>query len=199
MAWLARLAVVAVVLLLGLSVGDVIPPPLAPLMIVALGLVLWRNYSGFLMAVVTGLVGGALAGLLILGPGFRLAMRAVAIMDPVRPEEFTLGGTLFIVVGVGVLLGGIHAVMANLLRKAFSIGSAVGGGSLLAALVMVNLTFFSGEVSDELFSLGISPWINIPLFSMIALAYGIGTMAVADLAEDAMFRRRRIEVEKVPA
>jgi hypothetical protein len=151
------------------------------------------------MAVVTGLVGGALAGLLILGPGFRLAMRAVAIMDPVRPEEFTLGGTLFIVVGVGVLLGGIHAVMANLLRKAFSIGSAVGGGSLLAALVMVNLTFFSGEVSDELFSLGISPWINIPLFSMIALAYGIGTMAVADLAEDAMFRRRRIEVEKVPA
>jgi hypothetical protein len=31
------------------------------------------------------------------------------------------------------------------------------------------------------------------------LAYGIGTMAVADLAEDAMVRRRRIEVEKVPA
>ena len=199
MAWQAKLAVVAGVLLAGFAIGDVIPPPWGPIAILAVVLLVWRYYSGFWRAVVGGLVGGALAGLLILGPGFRLAMRAVALMDPIHPEEFTVEGTLFIVVGIGMVLGGIQGVMANLVRRAFSIDSAVVAGSLLGGLFMVDLTFFSGEISDELFALGISPWINIPLFSLFALGYGIAAMALADVAENVMFRRRRIELEKVPA
>lgn len=199
MVWQARLAVIAVVLIEGLSAGDVIPPPWGMITLLGGVVLLWRYYTGFWRTLVSGAVGGALAGLLILGPGFRVAMRAVAIMDPLHPEEFTLGGTLFIVVGVGVVLGGIQAVMANLVRRAFSIGSAVAAGCLLAAFLMVNLTFFSGEVSDELFDLGISPWINIPLFSVMALGYGIAAMALADRAQNVMFRRRRIQTEKVPA
>jgi len=162
-------------------------------------ILVWRFYDGFWKTVVSGLMGGAVAGLLVLGPGFRLVMRAVAIMDPLQPEEFTIGGTFFIVVGIGVVLGGVNGLVANLLRKVFGIRSAVLAGTLLAAIVMVNLTFFSGDLSRELFDLGISPWINIPLFSVVALGYGIAAMAIADLAERAMFERRDMEKAKVPA
>jgi hypothetical protein len=65
--------------------------------------------------------------------------------------------------------------------------------------MMIALTFFAGELSQELFDLGISAWINIPLFSLVALGYGIAAMAVADKAEAAMFTRRDRDREKVPA
>jgi len=60
--------------------------------------------------------------------------------------------------------------------------------------------FFSGDISREIFELGISPWINIPLFGLVSLGYGIAAMAVADRAEVGMFQRQgRPEVEKVRA
>lgn len=199
MKWQAKVGVIAGLLIVEFSTRDAIPFPWGLLMVLVVVALIWRFYDGFLRTAVGGLVGGAVAGLLVLGPGFRLAMRAVAIMDPGHPEEFSVGGTLFIVVGLGAVLGGIDGVLANLVRRAFNLRSAVFAGSILAVFVMVNLAFFSGEVSDELFQLGLSAWINIPLFSVVALGYGIAAMALADLAEGAMFRRGRTEKAKVPA
>lgn len=199
MSWQLKALATVGVLIAGLSMGDILPPPWGPLVVLTLVILLWRMHDGFLKTLVAGLVGGAAAGILILGPGFRVAMRAVALMDQARPEEFTVGGTLFIVVGIGAVLGGLNGAIVNLVRKAFGIRSAVVGGLMLATTVMVNLTFFSGDVSRELFDLGISPWINIPLFSVVALGYGIAAMAIAELAERAMFERRDMEKEKVPA
>ncbi|HXV72254.1 MAG TPA: hypothetical protein VEB69_12760 [Acidimicrobiia bacterium] len=199
MSWQLKALATAGVLIAGLSMGDILAPPWGLLVVLTLVILLWRMHDGFLKTLVGGLVGGAAAGILILGPGFRVAMRAVALMDQARPEEFTVGGTLFIVVGIGAVLGGLNGAIVNLVRKAFGIRSAVVGGLMLATTVMVNLTFFSGDVSRELFDLGISPWINIPLFSVVALGYGIAAMAIAELAERAMFERRDMEKEKVPA
>jgi len=199
MRWQARVAVVTGLLIVEFSTRDAIPFPWGLVLVLVVVALIWLFYDGFLRTVAGGLVGGAVAGLLVLGPGFRLAMRAVAIMDPVHPEELTIGGTLFIVVGIGAVLGGIQGATANLVRTAFNIRSAVLAGSLLAVIVMVNLAFFSGEVSDELFHLGITPWINVPLFSLVALGYGIAAMALADLAEGVIFPQRRIEKSKVPA
>lgn len=199
MSWQLKALATAGVLIAGLSMGDILAPPWGLLVVLTLVILLWRMHDGFLKTLVGGLVGGAAAGILILGPGFRVAMRAVALMDQARPEEFTVGGTLFIVVGIGAVLGGLSGAIVNLVRKAFGIRSAVVGGLMLATTVMVNLTFFSGDVSRELFDLGISPWINIPLFSVVALGYGIAAMAIAELAERAMFERRDMEKEKVPA
>jgi len=199
MSWTAKAAAVAVVALASLGINDTVPGDVALLLLLLALAVAWRSVRGFWRIVVSGLVGGAVAGLLILGPGFRLAMRAVAIMDPGHPQEFTVGGTLFIIVGVGAILGGVTAATAHLFRRAFAIESAVTAGALLAAVEMTKLTFLSGEVSDELFQLGISPWINIPLFGLITLGYGIGAMAIADKAESAMFSSKSKEREKVPA
>lgn len=199
MSWQLKALATVGVLIAGLSMGDILAPPWGLLVVLTLVILLWRMHDGFLKTLVGGLVGGAAAGILILGPGFRVAMRAVALMDQARPEEFTVGGTLFIVVGIGAVLGGLSGAIVNLVRKAFGIRSAVVGGLMLATTVMVNLTFFSGDVSRELFDLGISPWINIPLFSVVALGYGIAAMAIAELAERAMFERRDMEKEKVPA
>ena len=199
MSWQLKALATVGVLIAGLSMGDILPPPWGPLVVLTLVILLWRMHDGFLKTLVAGLVGGAAAGILILGPGFRVAMRAVALMDQARPEEFTVGGTSFIVVGIGAVLGGLNGAIVNLVRKAFGIRSAVVGGLMLATTVMVNLTFFSGDVSRELFDLGISPWINIPLFSVVALGYGIAAMAISEMAVRAMFERRDMEKAKVPA
>lgn len=199
MTWKGRAAALAVLVAVNLEVSGVLGSAIAlPLLVVAIAAA-WRYTAGFWRIVVSGLVGGALAGLLILGPGFRLAMRAVALMDPTMDPEFTLEGTFFIVIFIGAILGGIQAISGNLLRRFLGIESAVVAGFLLALMVMFGLTFLSGEVSDELFQLGLSPWINIPLFGAIALAYGIAAMALADKFVTHMFPSRRDRREKVPA
>ena len=60
---------------------------------------------GFWRSSLHGAIGGVAAGLLVLGPGLRIAMRVVAILDPVRSPEFTVGGTMLIIIGVGVVMG----------------------------------------------------------------------------------------------
>jgi hypothetical protein len=169
------------------------------LLLVAALVVAWRSTPGFWRVVVGGVVGGAVAGLLILGPGFRMAMRVVALMDPTLAEEFSIAGTVFIVVGIGAIMGGAQAAVFQLARRAFGIESAVWSGALLGSTLMVDLTFFAGELSDELFELGAGAWVNIPLFGVIAIAFGIAAMAVADRAESVMFRRKARVREEVRA
>jgi hypothetical protein len=197
--WKARVAAMAVLLTSYVAMGDMIMAELAGVLLVVAAVAAWRFVDGFWRIVVSGFVGGAAAGLLILGPGFRLAMRAVAIMDPVHPEEFSVEGTLFIVIGLGAIMGGVTGSTAHLVRRALAIDSAVVSGTLLAALEMAILTFLSGELSRELFALGISAWFNIPLFALFTLGYGIAAMALADKAEAAMLSRSDSRGAKVPA
>ena len=63
-----------------------------------------------------GAVAGAVAGVLVLGIGLRLAMRVVAITDPTRTPEFSVGGTAFILVGIGVMLGAFAGAYLGGLR-----------------------------------------------------------------------------------
>ena len=200
MSWVSKTGAVAMVIGAFLFFSGVIPEIIVLPVFLAAGYVVKRELKGFWRTLFGGFFGGALAGLLILGPGFRLAMRFVALMDPVHPEEFTLGGTFFIIVGIGGILGAISATVVNILRWVLAIGSPVWGGVLLASIFMVNLVFFSGDISRELFELGISPWINIPLFSIYALGYGIAAMALADLVASRLFPKRGVVLpEKVRA
>lgn len=199
MSWTARVAAIAVIVLAYVSVGGTFPEFFTlPLLAASLYLV-WRELVGFWRVLIGGIVGGGIAGLLILGPGFRLAMRAVAIMDPTTTPEFTLPGTVFIVVGIGVIMGGITATLFHVARRVFQVESAVIAGTVLATTEMVVLTFFSGDLSTELFELGVGAWVNIPLFGLVTLGWGIASMALADRFEMAMLTRRRTEREKVPA
>jgi len=199
MTWQARASTLTLLLVANFAAGDVVPAPWGIFVVLAALAITILYYRGFWRAAAGGLIGGAVAGLLILGPGFRLAMRAVALMDPVHPEEFTLEGTLFIIVGIGGILGTIQAVTAHLARRAFGIESAVVAGMLLATFLMVQLIFFSGEVSQEIFDLGAGAWVNIPLFGLIALGYGIAAMAVADRVRSSLPTRRRTDRAKVAA
>lgn len=199
MTWQARASTLTLLLVANFAAGDVIPAPWGIVVVLAALVTAMLYYRGFWRAAAGGLIGGAVAGLLILGPGFRLAMRAVALMDPVHPEEFTLEGTVFIVIGIGGVLGAIQGATAHLARRAFGIDSAVFAGLLLATYMMVELTFFAGELSQEIFDLGLGAWVNIPLFGLIALGYGIAAMAVADRVESSLPTRRPTDRAKVAA
>lgn len=198
MTWQAKAATLTLLLVANFAAVDVFPAPWGIVLVLVVLAVTMRYYTGFWKAVAGGLIGGAVAGLLILGPGFRLAMRAVALMDPFHPEEFTLEGTFFIIIFIGGIFGAIQAATAHLARRAFGIDSAVIAGLLLATFVMVQLTFFSGEVSQEIFDLGAGAWVNIPLFGLVTLGYGIAAMRIASRVEFSILRRRT-DGAKVPA
>jgi hypothetical protein len=125
------------------------------------------------------------AGFAILGPGFRLAMRAVAMVDPIRRTEFTVGGTVFIVIGVGLIFGSIFGAYA------ISVGRLLGlWGAKLAAVTMVGVLLFlftDPELRSELTDLGLGVWMNLPMFSIVVFAYGRATIGIVDRIE-----RRRV-------
>ena len=146
----------------------------------------WLLVPGFWRSLLSGAIGGVVAGLLVLGPGLRIAMRVVAILDPVRSPEFTVGGTMFIIVGVGVMMGGIFGVIGNIARVGFNIPSR-GAGLVPAVLVML-LIGLDSELRSEIVELGAGPWLNIPMFGAVAVGYGaLWTRVVTRL------ERRRIE------
>src|SRR3970282_1587260 len=105
--------------------------PLGPVWSVAMVLIGfgagWLLVPGFWRSLGHGAIGGGGGGLRVLGPGLRIAMRVVAILDPVRSPEFTFGGTMFIIIGVGVMMGGTFGVIGNLARQGFGIPSRAAG------------------------------------------------------------------------
>ncbi|MEE8407935.1 MAG: hypothetical protein V3S32_12405 [Acidimicrobiia bacterium] len=182
MRWQGRMAALGVVAAVILAMQDVLIPAIAlPLLLVAAVLAWWLT-DGFWKTVAFGLAGGVIAGALIMGPGFRVAMRVVAIMDPIRTPEFSVGGTFFIVVGIGGILGGVMGIVGNLIRKATSIASVVVAGVVLGAFDMTILLIDSG-LREEFFELGGGPWVNIPMFAVFAFGYGIAAMRIADRLE----------------
>jgi hypothetical protein len=130
----------------------------------------WLLIPGFLRSSLHGAIGGGAAGLLVLGPGLRIAMRVVAILDPVRSPELTVGGTMFIIIGVGVVMGGIIGVIGNVARGGFGIPSGAAG--LVPALLVVLMIGLDSELRTEIVELGAGPWLNIPMFGAVAVGYG---------------------------
>jgi hypothetical protein len=146
----------------------------------------WLLVPGFWASSMYGAIGGVMAGLLVLGPGLRIAMRVVAIIDPVRSPEFTVGGTMFIIIGVGVVMGGIFGVIGNVARGGFNIPSGVAG--LVPVLLVMLMIGLDSELRSEIVGLGAGPWLNIPMFGAVAVGYGaLWTRVVTRL------ERRRIE------
>ena len=146
----------------------------------------WLLVPGFWRSLLYGAIGGVVAGLLVLGPGLRIAMRVVAIIDPVRSPEFTVGGTMFIIIGVGVMMGGTFGVIGNIARVGFNISSR-GAGLVPAVLVMLMIGLDS-ELRSEIVQLGAGPWLNIPMFGAVAVGYGTLWTWVVNRLE-----KRRIE------
>ena len=145
--------------------------------VVAVGIV-WRWIPGFWKTVASGAAGGAMAGLVILAPGFRLAMRMVAIMDPFRRPEFSFGGAIFIMIMVGVLMGGLLGIVGILITRTANIRSPSAAGGLLG-LVTVGVLMGNSGLRGELISLGAGLWLNLAMFGSVAIVYGIATMKVA--------------------
>jgi hypothetical protein len=131
----------------------------------------WWLIPHFWPTFLRGAAAGAIAGVLILGPGLRIAMRVVAIVDPVRRPEFTIEGTMFILVGIGVIFGGLFGAVTAPIQDAFDMDWRMAA-VLPAALVMA-LILSADDLRAELFELGAGGWMNLPVFAGVALAYGL--------------------------
>jgi len=198
--WKGKLAALGVAAALLVNIEDLLPPTVGlPLLVLAV-ILAWRFTNGFWKTVAFGIVGGAIAGAVLVGPGFRLAMRVVAIMDPVRTPEFSVGGTLFIIVGIGGVLGGVIGIAGNLIRKAIPITSVVAAG-VVVALIEMTMLLIEADLREEFVELGAGPWVNVPMFGLIVFGYGIAAMAIAEYMErQALDRKPAVaESEKVPA
>jgi hypothetical protein len=186
MSWKPALGALFFIAAIPLAVSELLGPVWS-MAVVLIGIGAgWLLVPGFWRSSLYGAIGGEVAGVLVLGPGLRIAMRVVAILDPVRSPEFTVGGTMFIIVGVGVMMGGMFGVIGNIARVGFNIPSR-GAGLVPAVLVML-LIGLDSELRSELVELGAGPWLNIPMFGAVAVGYGaLWTWVVTRL------ERRRIE------
>ena len=197
MDWKGRFAAFGVVAAALLAIEDMLVPAIAlPLLVLAIALA-WRFTEGFWRTVAYGLVGGAIAGLLIMGPGFRLAMRVVAIMDSARTPEFSIEGTFFFIIGIGGIFGALISAFGNLIRKSAQVTSVAVAGVVLGTVQMIMLLGDPG-LRQEFFELGAGPWLNIPMFGLIALGYGVAAMRIAGLLEHKANSREVVAREDVP-
>lgn len=137
-----------------------------------------RAVPGFWRLLAGSLAAGAIAGLVVLGPGLRLAMRVVAIVDPLRAPEFTLGGTVFLVVFLGVILGGILGLSTIFLRE--GLGWNRSAVSVLGAVAVLGIILTSPELRSELLELGLGALMNIPMFGLVGFLHGMALQVVFD-------------------
>ncbi|HVR77000.1 MAG TPA: hypothetical protein VMS99_01270 [Acidimicrobiia bacterium] len=175
-------------LLLGLAVASVlattpISSPVAEVVVLVGAGLAWWLVPGFWRSVLYGAIGGVVSGLLILGPGLRVAMRVVAIIDPLRTPEFTMEGTMVIVIFIGGLFGGIFGIAGNLARRGLELSSTMASATVPAASVLAVL-LTNEDLRMELFELGVGAWMNIPMFGMVSLLYGVGAMTTAMRLEE---------------
>lgn len=140
----------------------------------------WRYVPGFWRTILIGGLAGAVAGAVILGPGFRVAMRVVAVLSarPTRVPEFSIAGTMFIVIFVGVFLGAIFAVGAALVRRGLGLSGPVTAA--LMSVALIGLLLGDTGVRSEFVELGAGPWFNISMFGGVAFLYGLGTNKLID-------------------
>lgn len=158
----------------------------------------WGLVPGFWRTVLIGAIAGVVSGVLILGSGFRLAMRVVAIIDPFRAPDFTLEGTAFILIGIGGIFGGTLGVLANLGRRGLGLSSVLAS-SIIPATGAMTLLLVSEEQRMELFELGAGAWLNIPMFGLVAVLYGAGTGALTGRLENWVAKRSSAKGIEMPA
>lgn len=163
------LATVAVAVLLPLGTlatlaGGSLPLAVAGVAVVVMALWLGqRNIAGLWRHMRAGLAAGAVAGLLVLGPGLRTAMRVVAMMDPVRRPDFTLEGTLFVILFAGLFMGAVFGPSLSLLA-AFLPESVTG---VVFAVTGLALLTIDPQLRTELVHLGGGAVFNAPLFGLV--------------------------------
>lgn len=165
-------------LAVGLSVpvamvlGAVLGAPVVPLAVVGAALVLGTvRIRRFWRIVGRALLAGGLAGVLVLGPGYRVAMRVVAIVDPLRSPELSLEGTLFILVGIGLVFGAVTTAWTSLLARTWALSRRAGVG-LLTVVTLVSL-FADSATVEELRELGAGLWMNVPMFAGTTLVFAV--------------------------
>lgn len=197
-ATIERLILVGIVTAAVLSVTSVVPLAGEILILTGVGLAWWL-VPRFWRSVLFGAIAGVVSGVLVLGVGLRVAMRVVAILDPFRVPEFTFGGTMFILIGIGGIFGGILGILTNLARRGFLLRSVFTAAVLPAAGAM-SLLFADDEIRRELFELGSGGWLNIPMFGLVAVLYGLAVAAtVTGLEERSAAKRAVIPEVEVPA
>ncbi len=145
---------------------------------VVLFLAAWKLIPGFWRITGRSLLAGLISGVLVLGPGLRLAMRLVAIADPNATPEFSVGGTIGIIVLIGGFLGSIYSVVAVYARTGFSTGKAVASG--VVALALLGFVMASADLRDEIANLGLGAWMNIPMFAAIGFLHGWTSLSLYD-------------------
>lgn len=171
-----------------LAAGMVTGGPVVPLTVAGAGVLLGIvAVPGFWRIVGRALAAGGLAGVLVLAPGYRVAMRVVAIVDPGRTPELTLEGTLFLLVGIGLVFGAVTTAWTSLLGRTLELSRRAGAGLLTVATLV--LLFADSATIAELRELGGGPWMNVPMFAGVT----VGFAALADrwARPDATTRRIR--------
>lgn len=174
---------------LGFVVGSV--SPIGELgLVCTFAMFVWvaRSIPGFAVSAVRGLVAGAAAGFFVLGVGFRLAMRVVAITDPARTPEFSVGGTIFILVGIGLMLGAFTGAYLGGFRELLGLGAP--SVALAATVALSFILFGDSEVRSELFELGLGAWLNVPMFWSILFTYGLAQHGIVHRLDRRAARRR---------
>jgi hypothetical protein len=193
-----RLILIGIVSAAVLSMTSLVPLAGEILILTGVGLGWWL-VPAFWRSVLFGAIAGVISGVLVLGVGFRIAMRVVAILDPFRVPEFSFGGTMFILIGIGGIFGGIIGMLTNLARRGLRLRSIASVALLPAAGPMI-LLFVDDEIRRELFELGAGAWVNIPMFGLVTVLYGIAVSAVVlSLEERSAAKRAVIEKVEVPA
>lgn len=150
--------------------GEMIVGPFGAMAIIAIGGVLgWRLVPGFFRILFRAAIAGGLAGILVLGPGYRLAMRVVAVLDEATTPEFTIEGTLFLIVGIGAVFGGITTAWVTIITRTFDVRRWVAVSALTS--IAAGILFVDSEVFSELTDLGLGAFVNVPMFLGVTVAW----------------------------
>lgn len=147
-----------------------LPSFLPALILLGLAIVLLRDLPGWWRGMSHGLLAGLIAGIVVLTPGFRLAMRAVAIAEPTRQPMFSFDGTLVILLTVGCLAGAVVGAIGAVNIEVWRLRP--GATWAFPALLMMALLFLVPDLRRELMTLGAGPWANIAMFGMVSAVYG---------------------------
>ena len=123
--------------------------------------------------VFSGLIGGGIVGLIILGGGSRLAMRIVALTGGRR--EVTIEGTAFLMV-FGAFAGANIGVFLAALRRV--VRPRIGPTAVVLGLLGVLAFVGPRDIREELVHEGRGIWLNAPMFLSLLPLYGWAALSV---------------------
>lgn len=173
--WLIGMLIVGVAGVPSTMIGLAVLAPLVILMTIGAFVVVPR----FARIQVSGMVGGVVTGLVVLGVGLRLAMRLVVLADDVREPVLTSETFVIIFFGavVGLMMGPVIAVSQRLWAPSNALIGAV------VAVASMSIFLISPDLRTELFNDGAGPLLNIPLFTATFFAFGASANEVISRIE----------------